>query len=109
MTNVDTKLDGGGICALCDITEVSNFNFLGCEQSACCCSYQVGQMVESHREAVFPSRGLLVVLDHRPQVPLPHCSPEEDLGLKADVGQLMGTYSAGKCVPRDVQNPTWLS
>lgn len=69
---------------------------LGCEQSACCCSHQVRQMVESHREAVFPSRGLLVVLDDRPQVPLPHCSPEEDLRLNANARQVPGWHSAGK-------------
>lgn len=59
---------------------------LGCERSACCGPHQVGQMVEPHGEAVFPGRGLLVVLDHRAQVPLPHGSPEEDLLLKAEPG-----------------------
>lgn len=59
---------------------------LGCEQSVCRGPHQVGQMVESHGEAVFPGRGLLVVLHHRAQVPLPHGSPEEDLRLKAKPG-----------------------
>lgn len=45
-------------------------------------SHHVGQMVESHREAVFSSQGLPVVSDHQLQVLLPHRSPEQDLGLK---------------------------